>query len=261
MKEKILYALKHVPQYIINMYHGEYDHPVWVQMPPPEGNGQVRNILFTHLNMRSESNLEKWLRAMDFSHIEELHLAQQEKVFYELMRDGLPSLKRLSVDWSNSGSNVVDERVKFLESVPPLEALSIEFSAPYCYIEGAKNRTRFPLEQILERHGQSLQSLVLKQRESHDAHLRRPMLSVVEIDAVGESCPQLYHLGLDIDRDASYGWPNKTFDALSRITSLNSLTLRLEIGADLHDSSEHGEYGWNPDGIDGPGPFREVRIQ
>jgi hypothetical protein len=84
------------------------------------------------------------------------------------------------------------------------------------------------------------------------------MLSVEEIDAVGRSCPHLYHFGLDIDRDASYGWPNKTFDALSRIPSLESLTLRLEIGADLHDTGEHGEYGWNMHGLDGPGPFREV---
>ena len=195
---------------------------------------------------------------MDFSQIEELHLAQEEKVFYERMGKELPSLKRLSFDWSNSGDSIPVERIQFIESVPPLQALSIEISPPYYYSEEPKHRTRFPLEQILGKHGQTLQSLVLKQRECNEANLRRPMLSVEEIDAVGDSCPHLHHFGLDIDRDVSYGWPNKTFDALSRIQSLESLTLRLEIGADLHDTGEDGSYGWNPRGLDGPGPFREV---
>ena len=72
---------------------------------------------------------------------------------------------------------------------------------------------------------------------------------------------QLHHLCLDIDRDGSYGWPNATFDALTNITSLESLSLRLEIGADLHDSNEWGSYGWNRQGLNGPNEwFREPRM-
>lgn len=211
------------------------------------------------VDIRTETNLDKWLRAMDFSKIEELHLAQEDKAFYERMKNELPSLRKASFEWSNSGAQVSEERVDFIRNVPPLESLSIDIGAPYYYAGGIKNRTTFPLDVILTTHGQKLQSLSLKQSEGHEPHLRRPMLSLDDIQAIKEYCPELTHLELDIDRDASYGWPNRTFDALAQISSLESLKLRLEIGADLH-LNDPGEYYWNSDGIDEPGPFREVHF-
>ena len=71
------------------------------------------------------SNLEKWIQAMEFSRIEELHLAQEESIFYQRMKDELLGLRRLSFDWGNSGSSVPEERIEFIRSVPPLESLSI----------------------------------------------------------------------------------------------------------------------------------------
>ena len=206
-----------------------------------------------------ESNLEKWLRAMDFSKIENLHLAQDEPLFYERMKDALPGLRHLSFDWMNSGTQVPAERLAFICSALPLESLSVTISAPWKYNEGSNNRTQFPLRNILDQHGSTLESLVLKQREGDHPMLRRPMLSVDEISTIGD-CPNLKHLTLDIDRDASTGWPNSTFDAITRISGLDSLTLRLEMGADLHSGHESGDYYWNPEGLDGPGPFREPRM-
>ena len=205
-------------------------------------------------------NLDKWREAMDFSQIEALHLEQEKPVFYEVMKDELPSLKHLSFDWRNSGPSVPQERIEFIRSVPPLESLSITIGVPYYYDDGPKNRTRFPLDDILDVHGRSLESLSLKQLECREPELRRPMLSVDDIDSIRESCSNLSHLCVDIDRNAAYGWPNHTFNAITNISSLASLTLRLEIGADLHTGREHGEYYWNEEGLGGQGPFREPRM-
>ena len=198
---------------------------------------------------------------MNFSQIEDLHLAQEEKVFYQRMGNELPSMKKLSLDWRNSGTNVPQERVEFIQTIPPLESLSISIGAPYYYSQDAKHRTRVPLAEILETHGTSLQSLVLKQSETNEPKLRRPMLTVDDVNKIGTSCSNLQHLTLDIDRDASYGWPNATFDALTNMMSLESLTLRLELGADLHNLNEPGTYGWNVQGLSGPNEwFREPRV-
>jgi hypothetical protein len=198
---------------------------------------------------------------MNFSRIEDLYLAQEERIFYERMQTELPSLKKLSLAWVNSGSNVPQDRVEFIKSVPPLESLSISIGAPYYYSGDAKNRTRFPLTEILEIHGSTLKCLVLKQSETNEAKLRRPMLTVDEVNGIGASCPNLQHFTLDIDRDGSYGWPNATLDAVTNVTSLESLTLRLELGADLHDVDEWGAYGRNPQGLNGPNEwFREPRM-
>ena len=105
--------------------------------------------------------------------------------------------------------------------------------APYYYASCLKNRTQFPLADILHNHGATLRSLSLKQRESEEPQLRRPMLSLADISAIHEACPNLSHLSLDIDRNETAGWPNATLDAITDIQTLESLTLRLEIGADL----------------------------
>lgn len=205
------------------------------------------------------SNLEEWIKAMDFAQLEELHLAQDEPTFYERMIDELHGLKSLSFTWSNTGSQVPQERIDFIRNMPPLESLSIIIGVPYYYEDGPKNRTQFPLSEILQVHGDTLQALSLKQWESEESNLRRPMLSTTDLDAIHKSCPHLVHLCLDIDRDESYGWPNETLSKMSSMETLKSLILRMEIGADMHIGQE-GEYYFNPEGISGPGPFREPRM-
>lgn len=86
------------------------------------------------------------------------------------------------------------------------------------------------------------------------------MLSVKQICEIAETCLNLTHLGVDLDRDAETGWPNDTITAILKLPSITSLTFGLEIGADLHNSREPGEYSWNPEGLSGPGPFREPRM-
>jgi hypothetical protein len=198
---------------------------------------------------------------MDFSHIEDLRLVQRDETFYERMGNELPGLKTLQMQWPNSGTEVPKERLDFIQNVPPLEALSISVGAPYEYDTRDKNRTMFPLKTILDTHGRSLRSLELTQLESREANLRRPMFAIDQIDDIRIYCPQLSHLAIDIDRNASYGWPNATFDALTRIPSLDSLTLRLELGADLHTAKEFGLSGWDPDRLNARKEvFREPKM-
>ena len=196
---------------------------------------------------------------MDFTQLEDLQLAQDETLFYERMKHELPGLKRLSLDFGNTGSSMPQDRIEFMREVPPLESLSVRIGVPYEYAEGEKNRTRFPLAEIVESHCPALSSLSLHQGESHDPRLRRPTLSVDDLSYIRDSCPSLTHLGLDLDRDAQSGWPNVTLEALVQFQNLTTLDIGLEIGADLHGTGGRGDYDWNPQRLDDPGPFREPR--
>jgi hypothetical protein len=83
------------------------------------------------------------------------------------------------------------------------------------------------------------------------------MFSPEDIISIKTNCPDLAHLGLDIDRDEATGWPDDTLEAVSSIESLNSLTICLEIGADLHvDDDSIDIHGPDVD----TGPHREPRI-
>ena len=106
---------------------------------------------------------------MDFSQIEDLRLVHRDNAFYERMGNELPALKKLQMQWANSGIDVPKERLDFIKSLRPLELLSISIGAPYEYDTGDKNRTTFPLNAILDTHGRSLRSLELTQHESREA--------------------------------------------------------------------------------------------
>jgi len=86
------------------------------------------------------------------------------------------------------------------------------------------------------------------------------MLCSKDISAIKMACPNLHHLGMDLDRNAKVGWPNKTIEAVLQTESLTALTFGLEIGAELHLDAERGQWAWNPEGLDGPGPFREPHM-
>lgn len=228
--------------------------------------------LFTQLRCRKlgadtdanlESNLEKWMKVMNFSQLQELHLGPGSKHFYERMKHELPNLRSLSMTLGIAEElQISNPQFDFLNSIPPLESLSVRILTPSSYDNPrSPNRTHFPLSPILSRHGPTLHSLSLTQPESPpNTHFRRPTLSLQNLTAIHTSCPSLTHLNLDIDRDNGT-WPNATFDALTStiLPSLTSLTLNLEIGADLH-VNEPGEYGWNPRGLEGDGPWREPRM-
>ena len=204
------------------------------------------------LKSYEEPSLEEWRKAMDFTQIEELRLSSIGILFYERMKHELPSLHTLTLESAQLPSEILE----FIQNVPPLESLSIHLYAPYPYDED-RNRTQFPLSDIIERHGSELRSLQLHQGESDVPGLRRPMLSTTQIAEMRASCPNLVDLGLDIDRNGT--WPVEIFDAIVSIPTLQSLSLILEIGADLHEH-DGGLYSYNPEGLDGEGPFREPRM-
>ena len=196
---------------------------------------------------------------MDFSRIQELHLAKQDKTLYERMRHELPDPKWLSIDCAYSGSDVPEEKIELILSVSPLESLSITIGTPYYYDQGPKSRNRFPLETIIQKHGLSLQSLSLNQRESEQPHLHRSMLSIANLSAIREACPKSTHLSLDIDRNETVGWVNATLNTITDINSLESVTLRLEIGTGLEHRDE-GQVYWKPEAVSDQDPFREPRV-
>lgn len=182
-----------------------------------------------------ETNLEKWTRAMDFGKLQELTLAlldQDEALFYDRMKGELPSLQSLSLRWSPSTDTPAPQNhIDFLRSVPPLRQLSISVRSP---CSESVQRLVFPLPDILDRHCRSLESLTLKQWEGDVPGKRRPMLSTEEITSIRDACPNLSSLELDIDRTAETGWPLATFDALTEFKNVTNLTLRFELGSDMH---------------------------
>ena len=200
-----------------------------------------------------ERTLERWLRAMDFTQVEALEI-DEDDYFCVRMQHELPGLRNLTM---HVGSNLTDDARGFLEAIPPLEFLSLRAAAPYLYDPCKPNRTRFPLEALLARHGPALRNLRLHQDETENLDRRRLTFSPAEIRVIGAACPHLAHLGLDLDRNGT--WPNATLDALAALPQLQSLSLGLELGADVH-RNEPGQYGWNWDGLDRGGPFREPLV-
>ena len=196
---------------------------------------------------------------MDFSKIHTLALAQSDTLFYTEMARSLPSLRHLSITLGTRGSRVMPEALDFLRAVLPLESLSVRINGPFRNFDNGTvaDRAPFPFDLILERHGPTLRSLSLTQSELHTPGLHRPMLSIEDIDALGSAAPNISFLDLDIERNGS--WPYDTFQALASLPQLTSLKLNLEIGADLHNR-DHGEYYFNPEGLDCSGPLREPRM-
>lgn len=130
---------------------------------------------------------------MDFTILQDLELGNTQQTF-DRMKHERPGLRKPTMGVSYFPSHIME----FLDSIPPLEGLSIPVSSPYRF--ESKNKRQFPLSEILSRHGATLRSLELHQAESNDFQLRRPIFSVDQIAKIHDSCPHLTHLGLDIDR-------------------------------------------------------------
>jgi hypothetical protein len=192
---------------------------------------------------------------MDWSRLTSLTIDYHydSDLFYTTMAPYLPHLQDLSLLWNSTGPLVPISRLSFLVQLPPLHSLSILFERPY----QSETRTSFPLDEIFDIHGPSLRSLSLHQHESSVPINRRPMLSLAEIDVVRARSPRLEHLGLDIDRNGTF--PYDHLRAIAAIPTLTSLTLNMEVGTDLL-AGDSGEYGWNAEGPEGPGPWREPRM-
>jgi hypothetical protein len=103
------------------------------------------------------SSLEKWLRAIDFTKVQELELGNTQQTFFDRIKRELPRLRKLTMDVSDFPSHTMD----FLDSTPLLEALSIRVSSPYRYAE-SKDRMQFPLSEILSRHESNLHTAELE---------------------------------------------------------------------------------------------------
>ena len=218
---------------------------------------------YANLLIYLETNLQKWQRALDFSRLEQLHLAQNDDLFFTTMASNLSSLRSFSLSLRNSDASIPSSRLSFLRDLPPLQSLSIHVLAPYrAYSSNTTappKRTPFPLDLILAHHGPTLRSLSLSQSESSIPDLHAPMLSLSSIAALKSSAPNLQSLTLDLDRDGE--WPWDVLRSIATLSNLTELSLNLEIGADLHAGDMHGgSYGFNRKGLDGKGPWREPRI-
>ena len=161
------------------------------------------------------------MQAMDWSQLETLSLSGRDgdNHFFSRMNDLLPGLRHLSIDSPGGIPNFPEEGINFIHSIPPLETLNMMIRAPResCKDSDGYRRRQFPLAAILKRHGQSLRHLTLHQRESATPGQNRPMLSIAEIDSIREACSQLTHLGLDLDRNETAGWPRATIEAILQL--------------------------------------------
>ena len=190
---------------------------------------------------------------MDFTQLESLEM-NEDRFFCQRMQHELPGLRHLTM---LTHTNMSREARTFLQGIPPLESLSLRASAPYQYDRCNPRRAQFPLDVILAHHGPSLRSLRLHQLETDDPTQRRLALRPSQIRAIGRACPNLTRLGLDLDRNGT--WPNATLTALASLAQVEALDLNFEIGADLNGGA-HGDYGFNPHGIESGGRFREPRL-
>lgn len=131
----------------------------------------------------------------------------------------LTSLQVLDVELGNA---LVTAFCIFLTSCGPLEYLSIvlESSQPWGPI----------LSPILLHHASSIRTLSFHQVESPPTRSMRKCLSLEELSAICQACPELSNLALDIDRTVEKEEESIYYAMLSRFSHLCELTIHMDIG-------------------------------
>lgn len=201
---------------------------------------------------RDLNNVQLWLEAMDFSKVHTLFISDhmvkpQGKGLFEDLPRALTGLKTLKIDgaWENAvveslGDDAYnpkyvemrasDEKERrelisppardFITAVHPLNSLTWKRS-------GTIQDDVF--EPVIKRHGPTLKHLEWTNPELRFKN--RPILSVEQIQNLGEWAPGLTNLTVDLDR-VDGTWPWKHLKAISEtMPKLTNLTIYL----DMHD--------------------------
>lgn len=182
----------------------------------------------------SKINLDGWIERMNWSHVHTLNLESVSPLVVQKLNPVLKELSSLTLDYgkSDAGGDYID----FLgNTTKPLQRLGLRHVA--------FNSFGPLISTITSSHGQSLQSLELRQREdlrgpyfsldddesrmtlSYDPHV---CLSADDVSQLAQNCPILDSLDMDLNRTSNATVDEDVLNATTLFPSLRSLVLRLE---------------------------------
>ncbi|GKT40255.1 uncharacterized protein ColSpa_00436 [Colletotrichum spaethianum] len=178
---------------------------------------------------KAKTNLDLWIKAMDFSHIKELALRPTLNRSPDL-RHLIPELKSLR-SLTVTGQWAKD----FILGLPEnsLTSLSWLFS----------NETSASVLPVLRHHAQSLKRL--EWREAESEYRQRKTMTPRQIAELGRMAPNLEKITFDINRNGT--WPMEHLEALAtNFPKVLNVTIFFEIASEcrrqLQSSWEQGSY-------------------
>lgn len=175
-----------------------------------------------------ETNLDMWLKMMDWTHLHTLKIQHPSTQLRKLEGGVLPSLKHVS--FGAGGGCCMHELRGFLTNVSALESLSlhaISFFSPDSLINI-----------ISKHHCPTL----------HTLRLNRTFLNSTHLSQLLHHCPRIHTLDINMDRTET--WDYGVLDTVVSFKELRSLTLRFDIrrmGEDEEERDAYLGYSWAVD--------------
>ena len=167
----------------------------------------------------SKGKLDAWSRFLDFSALESLKCSRgfvPDKSYFELAPTLLKNLKHVSLNFSyNKDVDIAAAADNYLNTCSPLQTLSL-----WSWINVIS------LSSILK-HGPTLKTLQLHERESTHFNTPRRLLTAYEVAEIRQACPLLRDFTMDIGNEEVSN--QAIYDELAHF-SLEKLQLYIELG-------------------------------
>ena len=186
----------------------------------------------------SEYTLKDWATIVDLSKLESLKCSRGEPdiSYFTYAPQVLKSLKHVSLNFSYGGEQVKDVAQAYISEVAPLESLSL-----WSWMGVV------PLETVLSRHGKTLRTLQLHERETSTdgVQTRREILSEDDLVNIKYQCPLLRDFTFDIDRHSKSLKPRTELDRdANKWETIASMNLdKLQVYYDLGIGTMTYAYG------------------
>jgi hypothetical protein len=176
----------------------------------------------------SGQTLAQWRRFLDLSKLESLKCSRgfvPDKSYFTLAPELLTSLKHVSLNftYNKNDADFAAAADNYLATCPPLETISL-----WSWMNVIS------LQSILK-HGYTLKTLQLHERESLALDVPRDLLTASDVANIRRACPILQDFTMDVDREAAQ-WEEEvdnraTYSELSRFGSqLNRIQLYFNLG-------------------------------
>jgi hypothetical protein len=173
----------------------------------------------------SKGVIDQWGRFLSFSRLESLKCSRgfvPDKSYFELAPTLLTSLKHVSLNFSYSkDADIAAAADNYLATCSPLETLSL-----WSWMNVIS------LQSILK-HGPTLKTLQLHERESTHVDVPRSVLTSTDVADIRRACPILRDFTMDIDREA-LDWEqevnNQVIYAELALFALDKLQLYFNLG-------------------------------
>jgi hypothetical protein len=155
-------------------------------------NSALRNLTLDGYSL-NERTLKDWGTLVDLSKLESIKCSRgfPDTSYFNYAPQVLKSLTHVSLNLSSPDDSLNAVVQKYLSEIAPLESLSL-----WSWMGSVS------LDTILSRHGKTLKSLQLHERETTASYgeLTRKLLTLDDLNSIKANCPNLRAFTLDLDR-------------------------------------------------------------